>query len=229
MSIHDTYQRAITKPLASKGDLSLQEQQARSHKSCPLCNKRFRWRPPRYRRPDGRPVDWVNAIGGHHLPSFVQHLAGAEVAECARCGGQWPVFAGGVEVIDETSRRELGNPNTKTIRNNDAGKLQRTTTIQHRWSQVVNLRYAHDTTVGIEAFALSAERAVKKHYELTLETELVETEQIEIAVKSGQASTVTWQPECVWRHGIVRMPHGKPIEYDARVAVNLLVDVAPGE
>jgi hypothetical protein len=225
MSIDRAHKRAIAQLSALKRDLSPQEQQARNGKSqptCPLCDKRFRWRRPRYRRPDGAPADWVNAIGGHHVPAFVLDFAGVAVAECARCGGQWPVFAGaGLEVIEETSRRELGDLNTKTIHNSDTAAVRRTTTITHRWRQSLNLAYGEDIGVGIE-LKMSAEREVKKHYDLTLETELEETEQIAVEVDPGKVSTITWQPEYVWRHGIVRMPYGKPIPYDARVAVNVV-------
>jgi hypothetical protein len=74
---------------------------------------------------------------------------------------------------------------------------------------------------GFEGLGVSAERDVKKHYG----TEIIESEEIAVDVSGVKVSTITWRPEYVWRCGVVRVPSWKPIPYEARVAVNLLVDV----
>jgi hypothetical protein len=98
MSIGQAQERAIRQLPALRRDLSAQEQDSRNGR-CPQCHKRLRWRRPRYRRSDGRPVDWINAFGGHHFPGLLLRAAGVAGAECRRCGQQWPVFATDESVI----------------------------------------------------------------------------------------------------------------------------------
>ena len=147
MSIAQAHERAIAH---LRHDLSPEEQQARSgnpRRSCPRCGRAFRWRRPRYRRADGRPVAWVNRIGAHRVPSWLLHQASATVAECSRCGGQWLVFAESVEPqrgsvrFDEQERYwEDGATQTRTIDNSRRNsELKQSEGFAHEWRASVTV------------------------------------------------------------------------------------------
>jgi hypothetical protein len=147
--------------------------------------------------------------------------AGAKVAECPRCGGRWQVFVDlqhdepGAPVFIERERSwTLGPTQIRTIRSS-ASELDRTTTITHEWRQSVRLgneqarESSRDVKLGppLSEFTASVEQAVKSHYEITQDASRTETEQITVRnVPAGQVSTVRYQPEYEWRHGIVCVP-----------------------
>jgi uncharacterized C2H2 Zn-finger protein len=236
-----------TRLRAVRPELSPEERQARDGQprpSCPHCGRVYRLRRPRYRRPDGRPVEWVNAIGGHHVPAVVLRQAGATLAECPRCGGQWQVFAsvsesltGAPELVERGSSWEPGLAEVRRIDNSRSGAdLKRTMTIAHEWRQAVQLETenarednrAGNISLSLAEVSASVERTVKSHYQVTQETARTQTDEITVTVPAHTITTITLTPEFEWRHGIVRIPRDdrQIMEIPYRVRVGVKFDVA---
>ena len=169
------------------------------------------------------------------------------IAQCPKCGGEWPVFASGhvpdlpiadddIEII-ETGRIEEPYYEDERVLDNRGGTTPATQTVSvsEQWTQTIQFEHERTITgtdgVGINvaqfiSIEAKAENALRRNYSISESRQQTYTGQISTEVPARTRRHLVLSYRRIWQEGLVRVPtpSGNDVEIPFRIALNLTLD-----
>ncbi|BBY15688.1 hypothetical protein MLIT_12800 [Mycolicibacterium litorale] len=165
------------------------------------------------------------------------------VAECPKCKGTWPVWEREqvLEVCETAREVTFSHEEAFTLDNRSARSLlKRTKSIEHQWSQVLEIGREESKASEVSAklpvagmeFGALAKNTLSSTYKITASQSQTFTDTLEFEVPPGVSRTVTLKFKKLWQcgHVVLRDHQGAEIaRAPFRVVVGLDLDVSQND